>query len=61
MQVATLHRRLVPLRFNVKQVLSAQPRAQLDGLEVKESSFGEWLAAGGDRRSQPRAQDGRRK
>lgn len=31
-----------------------QQRAQLVGLEVAESSFGEWLAAGGDRRSTTR-------
>lgn len=31
-----------------------QPRASLDGLEVSESSFGEWLQAGGDRRGQQR-------
>jgi hypothetical protein len=28
-----------------------QPRATLEGLEVQESSFGQWLAAGGERRS----------
>lgn len=32
----------------------ALPRAQLDGLEMRESTFGEWLAAGGDRRSHMR-------
>lgn len=31
-------------------------RATLRGLEVRESSFGDWLAAGGDRRTQPRTQ-----
>lgn len=31
-----------------------QARATLEGLEVRESSFGQWLAAGGDRRTQPR-------
>lgn len=31
-----------------------QPRATLEGLEVRESSFGQWLEAGGDRRTQPR-------
>lgn len=34
------------------------PRAApLDGLEVRESSFGEWLAAGGERRLLPREPD----
>jgi hypothetical protein len=33
---------------------NSQPRANLDGLEVSESSFGEWLQAGGDRRGQRR-------
>jgi hypothetical protein len=32
----------------------AQTHAELDGLEVRDSSFDDWLAAGGDRRSQPR-------
>jgi hypothetical protein len=43
--------------FQFKQRSAAQPlRAQLDGLEVQESTFGEWLAAGGDRRSALRPQ-----
>jgi hypothetical protein len=28
--------------------LSDEPRAQLDGLEVGPSGFGEWIEAGGD-------------
>lgn len=44
---------------NKTQALPLQPRASLEGLEVAESSFGQWLEAGGDRRSQPR-QDGKR-
>jgi hypothetical protein len=31
------------------------PRATLNGLEVAESTFGDWLAAGGERRTKPRA------
>lgn len=57
------HRTVRPLSHTAALALpalrrfGAQPlRAQLDGLEVRESSFGEWLAAGGDRRSQPRAE-----
>lgn len=41
-------------RSKASQASSAQPRANLDGLEVSESSFGEWLQAGGDRRGQTR-------
>lgn len=33
---------------------SPLPRATLDGLEVQESNFGQWLAAGGERRQRPR-------
>ena len=44
---------------NKTQALPQQPRASLDGLEVHESSFGQWLEAGGDRRSQPRQDNGR--
>ena len=33
---------------------SAPTRATLEGLEVQESCFGQWLAAGGERRSRPR-------
>lgn len=29
-------------------------RASLEGLEVQESCFGQWLAAGGERRTRPR-------
>lgn len=43
-----------PMLSPVRRVATQQPRAQLVGLEVAESSFGEWLAAGGDRRTQPR-------
>jgi hypothetical protein len=32
----------------------APTRATLEGLEVQESCFGQWLAAGGERRSRPR-------
>lgn len=32
-------------------------RASLEGLEVSESSFGEWLKAGGERRGPQRADD----
>jgi|GEM_PF-6717935 len=42
------------LRSKTAQTTSTQPRANLDGLEVSESSFGEWLQAGGDRRGQRR-------
>lgn len=43
-----------PMLSPVRRRATQQPRAQLDGLVVVESSFGEWLAAGGDRRTQPR-------
>ena len=50
-----LHR----IRFNTKPrrdvQMAAPQRASLDGLEVRESSFGEWLEAGGERRSLQRA------
>lgn len=39
---------------NKNQAAPQQPRASLDGLEVRESCFGQWLEAGGDRRSQSR-------
>lgn len=39
-----------PMLAPVRRAAAHQQRAQLDGLEVRESSFGEWLAAGGDRR-----------
>lgn len=32
-------------------------RASLEGLEVSESSFGEWLKAGGERRGPQRTED----
>ena len=41
-------------RSKTAQAAGALPRANLDGLEVSESSFGEWLQAGGDRRGQRR-------
>jgi hypothetical protein len=59
---ATTHRAVRPLPARsqppmlapVRSAASLQQRAQLDGLEVRESSFGDWLAAGGDRRSHAR-------
>ena len=36
--------------------LGMQVCPPLSGLEVRDSSFGEWLAAGGERRSRPRSQ-----
>jgi hypothetical protein len=57
----TTHRSFRPLPAALAQSLQqngrlgrAQARAELDGLEVRDSSFDDWLAAGGDRRSQPR-------
>ena len=34
--------------------LAEHQRAQLDGLEVRPSGFGEWLEAGGERRKERR-------
>jgi hypothetical protein len=55
------HRTFRPLSAALAQSLQSLPaivrgqsRAELAGLEVKDSSFDEWLAAGGDRRSRPR-------
>jgi hypothetical protein len=55
------HRSFRPLSAALAQSLQSLPaivrglpRAELAGLEVKDSSFDEWLAAGGDRRSRPR-------
>jgi hypothetical protein len=55
------HRSFRPLSAALAQSLQSLPaivrglpRADLAGLEVKDSSFDEWLAAGGDRRSRPR-------
>jgi hypothetical protein len=57
----TSHRSFRPLPAALAQSLQqharlgrAQARAELEGLEVRDSSFDEWLAAGGDRRAQPR-------
>jgi hypothetical protein len=57
----TTHRSFRPLPAALAQSVQqnarlgrAQARAELDGLEVRDSSFDDWLAAGGDRRSQPR-------
>ena len=38
----------------LRQALAPAPRASLHGLEVSDSTFGEWLAAGGERRQRPR-------
>ncbi len=43
-----------PLPLGRPKPNAAQPRATLDGLEVQESNFGQWLAAGGDRRARAR-------
>lgn len=59
---ATTHRTVHPLPARsqppmlapLRRAAALQQRAQLDGLEVRESSFGEWLAAGGDRRAHAR-------
>lgn len=43
--------------------LAEEQRAQLDGLEVRQSGFGgfdEWLEAGGERRQLPRPATARR-
>jgi hypothetical protein len=55
------HRSFRPLSGALAQSLQSlpglglvQPRAELSGLEVRDSSFDEWLEAGGDRRSRPR-------
>ena len=57
----TAHRSFRPLPAALAQSLQqtarlgrAQAHASLDGLEVRDSSFDEWLAAGGDRRSRAR-------
>lgn len=50
----TLHSFTAPGNKNKTAASAALPRANLDGLEVSESSFGEWLQAGGDRRGQRR-------
>jgi hypothetical protein len=39
---------------SVPAIVRGQSRVELAGLEAKDSSFDEWLAAGGDRRSRPR-------
>jgi hypothetical protein len=55
------HRSFRPLSASLAKSLQSlpsfgrvQPRAELAGLEVKDSSFDEWLSAGGDRRERPR-------
>jgi hypothetical protein len=41
--------------------LAQEDRAQLDGLEVRQSGFGEWREAGGwDRRKKPRGEEPKR-
>ncbi len=40
----------------LERALGPQLRATLEGLEVQESSFGDWLKAGGDRRKRARDQ-----
>ncbi len=57
----TAHRSFRPLPAALAKSLQqtarlglAQTRSDLEGLEVRDSSFDEWLAAGGDRRSQSR-------
>ena len=55
------HRSFRPLSASLAKSLQSLPsfgrvlpRAELAGLEVKESSFDEWLSAGGDRRERHR-------
>lgn len=40
--------------WTVRPTYCPTERASVDDVEVKESTFGEWLAAGGDRRTNPR-------
>lgn len=53
------HRTLMPLTTDMIRSLSTMVRiparrAELQGVEVSESTFEEWLKAGGDRRAAPR-------
>jgi len=38
----------------LRRALAPASRASLQGLEVSDSTFGAWLAAGGERRKSPR-------
>lgn len=40
--------------WTVRSTYCPTERASVRDVEVKESTFGEWLAAGGDRRAKPR-------
>lgn len=45
---------LFTLEEATKPAVGSEPRASLAGLEVSEAAIQEWLAAGGERRKQPR-------
>ncbi|MBH9576550.1 hypothetical protein [Inhella proteolytica] len=45
---------MLHLEEPAKPLRSAEARASLAGLEVSETAIQDWLAAGGERRKQPR-------